>query len=52
MKREIHHIYVSHFTVKASKVDETGAGKVSRILVIDAEEEVQCECGDHGGKEL
>lgn len=42
----------SHFSLKASKVDETWVGKISNVLVIDAEEEVQGESGDHGGKEL
>lgn len=42
----------SHLTLKASKVDETWVGKISRVVVIDAEEEVEGERGDHGGKEL
>lgn len=42
----------SHIILKASKVDETWVGKISRFIVIDAEEEVQGESGDHGGKEL
>lgn len=45
-------VCVSHITLKASKVDETRAGKVSCFVVIDTEEEVQGECRDHGGKEL
>lgn len=43
---------ISHFTIKASKVDETRIGKVSWFLVINTEEEVQGEGGDHGGEEL
>lgn len=42
----------SDLTLKASKVDETWVGKISRVVVIDAEEEVEGECGYHGGKEL
>lgn len=42
----------SHFSLKAAKVDETWVGKISHVIVIDAEEEVQGESGDHGGKEL
>lgn len=42
----------SHITLKASKVDETWVGKISRVVVIDAEEEVEGERGDHGCKEL
>lgn len=42
----------SHLTLKASKVDETWVGKISRVVVVDAEEEVEGEGGDHGGKEL
>lgn len=42
----------SHISLKAPKVDETWAGKITRLVVIDAEEEVQGERGDHGGKEL
>lgn len=42
----------SDLTLKASKVDETWVGKISRVVVIDAEEEVEGERGDHGGKEL
>lgn len=43
---------VSHITLKASKVDETWAGKVSCFVVIDTKKEVQGESRDHGGKEL
>lgn len=42
----------SHISLKASKVDETWVGKISWVVVVDAEEEVQGEGGDHGGKEL
>lgn len=42
----------SHLALKASKVDETWVGKISRVVVIDAKEEVEGERGDHGGKEL
>lgn len=42
----------SHISLKAPKVDEAWAGKITRLVVIDAEEEVQGERGDHGGKEL
>lgn len=42
----------SHISLKAPKVDETWAGEIARLVVIDAEEEVQGERGDHGGKEL
>lgn len=44
--------WASHISLKASKVDETWVGKISRVFVIDAEEEVEGECGDHGSKEL
>ena len=44
--------HISHIGLKASKVDETRVRKISRVAVIDAEEEVQGECGNHGGKEL
>lgn len=43
---------VSHIALKASKVDETWAGKLSWFFVIDAKKEVQGESRDHGGKEL
>lgn len=43
---------VSHIALKASKVDETWAGKVSCFFVIDTKKEVQRESRDHGGKEL
>lgn len=42
---------VSH-RLKASKVNETRVGKVTRIVVVDTEEEVQSEGRDHGSKEL
>lgn len=43
---------MSYYSIEASEVDETGVGQVARLLVIDAQEEVQSESGDHGGKEL
>lgn len=43
---------VSHIILKASKVDETWVGKVTRFLVIDTQEEVQSKGRDHGSKEL
>lgn len=43
---------VSYVTLKAPEVDETRVGQVTWVVVIDAEEEVQGEGGDHGGEEL
>lgn len=43
---------VSYFTLEASEVDETGVGQGTRVVIVDAQEEVQSESGDHGGKEL
>lgn len=42
----------SHIALKAPEVDETRVGEVSRVIVVDTEEEVEGEGGDHGGKEL
>lgn len=42
----------SYIPFKAAEVNETGVRKVSRLLVINTEKEVQGESGDHGGKEL
>lgn len=43
---------MSHVCLKAAKVDETWVWKVAGVVVIDTEEEVQSEGGDHGGEEL
>lgn len=51
-KYKIWNIEFSYLALKASKVNETWAWKVSCFFAIDTEEEVQGESGDHGGKEL
>lgn len=47
--RELHRTYIA---VKPAKVNETRAGELSWLLMINTEEEVQCEGGDHRSKKL
>lgn len=42
----------THIAVKAAKVNETGAWKLSWLLMINTEEEIQGEAGDHRSKKL
>lgn len=38
--------------IKPAEVDEAGAGEVQGIALVDAENGVEGEGGDHGGEEL
>lgn len=41
-----------HITLEAAEVYETGVGQVSWFFVVDTQEEIQRECGNHGGEKL
>ena len=41
-----------YLVIKPAKVDEPRAGEIPRIAVVNAQDRVQSECRDHGGKEL
>lgn len=44
--------YRTYITVKAAKVNETRVGELSSLPVVNTQEKVQCEAGDHRSKEL
>lgn len=43
---------VAYLAIKPAKIDEPRAGQIPRIAVVNTQDRVQSERGDHGGKEL
>lgn len=42
----------AYLTIKSAKVDKPRAGEIPGIAMVNAQDRVQREGGDHGGKEL
>lgn len=43
---------VAYLAIKPAKIDEPRAGQIPSIAMVNTQDRVQSECGDHGGKEL